>query len=184
MQEIGIIHDFHEIDEVKNHWGCFFALGILLIILGCVAISSSILVTMFTIVVTGCILLAAGIVQIAHGFWARRWKGMFVPVLLGLLYGVTGVLCITNPAASAMSLTLLIGAFCFAGGLFRMISSLFLRFSHWGWVFFNGLVTFVLGILIVSQWPVSGLWVIGLFIGVDILLAGISLTSLSLSARR
>jgi uncharacterized membrane protein HdeD (DUF308 family) len=180
----GVISNFHEIDEVRNHWGRFLALGIVMAILGCFAIGSSVTVTMFSVVVTGFLLLAAGLVQIAHGFWARQWKGMFLSMLLGVLYIVTGFLCLTNPAASAVSVTLLIGAFCLAAGMFRMIWTLFHRFYHWGWIFFNGLVTFILGLLIVNQWPVSGLWIIGLFIGIDILLAGVSLIFLSLSARR
>ncbi len=179
-----MIPNFHELDEVKKHRGWFLALGVLLAILGCLAISSSIMVTMFSVVVAGFLLLAAGLVHIAHGFWARRWKGVFLSMLLGVLYMVTGFLCITNPAASAVSFTLLIGAFCLAAGLFRMIAALILRFYQYGWVFFNGLITFILGILIVSQWPVTGLWIIGLFIGVDILLGGVSLILLSLAARR
>jgi uncharacterized membrane protein HdeD (DUF308 family) len=182
--ETGVISNFHDIDDVKKHWSCFLALGVVMALLGCAAISFSLFVTMLSVVVVGVLLLAAGLVSIVHGFGACQWKGVFLSMLLGVLYVVTGFLCITNPAASAVSVTLLIGAFCLVVGLFRMITTLYLRFYDWGWVFFNGLVTFILGILIVSQWPVSGLWIIGLFIGVDILLAGVSLILLSLSARR
>jgi len=184
LRGIGEISDFRDIEEVKDRWGWFFGLGLVLAFLGCAAISSSIAVTIFSVELLGLVLVAAGLAQIAHAFWAHRWKGTFLPMLLGVLYIVIGAVCFTNPAASALSITLLIGAFCLAGGLFRMIATLFLRFNQWGWVFLNGLITFILGLLIVSEWPVSGLWIIGLFIGIDILMVGVSLILLSLSARR
>lgn len=182
--ERGVFSHFHEIEAAKTHWGWFLGLGILMALLGLVAISASVFVTLFSVVLAGFALLVAGIVQIVHGVSAREWKGVFLSLLLGILYSVTGLVCLSNPAASAISLTLLIGAFCLTVGLFRIIVSLFLRFLQWEWVFFNGIVTFILGLAIITQWPASGLWIIGLFIGVDILLAGLSLIVLSLSVRR
>ena len=59
-----------------------------------------------------------------------------------------------------------------------------MRFEHWGWVLFNGLITFVLGLMIYQQWPLAGLWIIGLFVGIDMILSGWSWLLLSLSARK
>ena len=182
--ESAIILHLHEVDEVKKNWGWFLTLGVVMSLLGFWAIGSSFVATIFSMITTGIVLSAAGLVQIIHGLWAHKWKGLFLSMLLGVLYVVTGAICVTNPEASAITLTLLIGAFCLTGGIIRMGAAMILRFSYWGWTFFNGLVTFILGLMIVSQWPISGLWVIGLFIGVDILLAGLSLVALSLSARR
>jgi uncharacterized membrane protein HdeD (DUF308 family) len=64
-----------------------------------------------------------------------------------------------------------------------MLSSVLIRFEQWGWVFFNGLITFLLGVMIYSDWPLSGLWVIGMFIGIDLILTGWSWIVLSLAAR-
>ena len=182
--ETGIVLHFHEVEEAKTHWVWFLTLGVVMSLLGLLAIGSSVTMTLFSVVVAGIVLAIAGIVQIAHAIWARKWKGFVLPALLGVSYLVIGLLCVAHPAASAIAVTLLIGAFCLTAGLFRMGLSVYLRYAAWGWTFFNGLVTFILGLLIVSEWPVSGLWVIGLFIGVDILLAGLSLIALSLSARK
>lgn len=181
--EKGYLNYLRDIDEAKRNWGWFLAFGLLLIILGAAVISSSVFVTIFSIVVFGVFLLAAGVVQIIQTFLARKWSAFFLSLLLGLLYLATGFLCVTKPAVSAITLTFWIAIFCFIAGLFRMISSLILQFDQWGWVFFNGLVTFILGALIYSDWPISGLWVIGLFIGIDMILSGWSWVVLSLTAK-
>lgn len=175
---------FSGIEQIRTNWGWFLGLGILLIILGIAAISSAFYVTLFSVFLLGILLIAGGAVHIVHAFMAKEWSGLFLTLLLGILYVATGVICVAKPAIAAISLTLWIAAFFFIAGLFRMITSAMARFEHWGWVFFNGLVTFILGILIFSDWPVSGLWVIGLFIGIDLILSGWSCVLLSIAARQ
>ncbi len=174
---------FGRIDEVRKNWGWFLALGLLLVILGAAIIGSSYYATVFSIIIFGIFLLCAGVIQIVQSFLARKWSGLFLSLLLGILYLVTGFLCVAKPTLTAISLTLWIAAFCFIAGLFRMIAALLIRFENWGWFFFNGLITFLLGALIYSDWPLSGLWVIGLFIGIDLILSGWSWIVLSLAAR-
>ena len=173
-----------KINEIKENWGWFLALGVLLILLGCAIISSTHYATLFSVMILGLFLIGAGIIQIVQAFMARKWSGLFLLLFLGLLYIITGILCVVKPTMAAIGITFWIAAFCFMAGLFRMLSTLLLRFDQWGWVFFNGLVTFILGAMIFNNWPVSGLWVIGLFIGIDLILSGFSYILLSLSARR
>lgn len=172
-----------EIESVKKNSGWFLALGLLMIILGIAAIASSYYATIFSVFLFGVLLVGMGIAQLIQSTLARQWKGLFISLLLGILYAVTGCMLIARPATAAVTITFWIAAFCFIAGLFRMFSSLILRFEKWGWVFFNGLVTFILGILILSDWPVSGLWIIGFFIGIDMILSGWSWVLLSLSSR-
>lgn len=173
-----------EVDSVRKNWTWFLALGLLLVVLGTAVIGSAYYATVFSVILFGFLLLGAGIVQIMQAFLARNWSGLFLALILGVLYIVTGFLCIAKPSSSAITLTFYIAAFCFVAGLFRMIASLILRFDHWGWVFFNGLITFILGLMIFSDWPLSGLWVIGLFVGIDMILSGWSWILLSLAARK
>ena len=175
---------FHELENAKKNWGWFFGFGVLLLLLGIAIIGSSYIATVFSVFLFGIFLLAAGIVQIIQAFMAAKWSGLFLSLLLGILYIITGFLCIANPALMAINLTLFIAAFLFVAGLFKMLSALIIRFDQWGWVFFNGLITFILGAMIYANWPLSGLWVIGLFIGIDLILAGWSWILLSLAARR
>lgn len=183
QRDYGRTHQLGEVEGISKNWGWFLALGILLVLLGAGVISSAFYATIFTMIILGVFLLCGGVVQIFQAFLARRWTGFFLSLFLGILYIVTGFICLTKPAEAAIGATFLIAALCFVGGLFRMITSLVLRFEHWGWVFFNGLITFILGVLIYSQWPVSGLWVIGLFVGIDLILSGWTWILLSLSAQ-
>lgn len=174
---------FREIESVSKNWGTFLALGLLLVVLGVAVISSSFYATIFSVIFFGLLVLCAGIVQIVQAFMARKWSGLLLSLLLGVLYIVTGFLCVARPTAAAVTITFWIAAFCFIAGAFRMLSALVMRFDQWGWIFFNGLVTFILGLMIWADWPISGLWVIGLFVGVDMILSGWSWILLSLSAR-
>lgn len=179
----GLINYFREINEVRQNWGWFLALGLLLVALGAGVISASYYATVFSVILFGAVLVVTGVVQLVQAFLARQWTGVLLSTLLGILYLVTGFLCVTNPTISAVALTLGIAGFCFIAGMFRMLISLILRFDQWGWVFFNGFITFLLGITIYADWPVSGLWLIGLFIGIDIILSGWSWILLALTAR-
>ena len=69
-------------------------------------------------------------------------------------------------------------------GIMRTVTAIAMRFPGWGWVLLSGLITFILGIMIKSQWPVTGLWVIGLFIGIDLIFSGWSYVMLSMAAKK
>ena len=167
----------------KNNSGWFLAFGLLMMVLGIAAVSSAFYATIFSVFLFGLLLIGMGVAQLVQATLAHRWRGFFVSLLLGILYAVTGAMLVVKPATAAVTITFWIAAFCFVAGLFRMLSSLIMRFEKWGWVFFNGLVTFILGILIFSDWPVSGLWIIGLFIGIDMILSGWSWVLLSISPK-
>lgn len=173
-----------DIQEIAQHWKWFLGLGIVSIILGTFALGSSVLVTLASVVLFGWILLLMGGIEVGHSFWQRQWGGFFLHLVNGILSIVVGFLLATNPGASAVVLTLLLAMFFMAGGLFRILTALMMRFPSWGWRLLNGVVTLVLGILIWNQWPLSGLWVIGLFVGIDLIFSGWSSVMLALVARR
>ena len=81
-------------------------------------------------------------------------------------------------------LTKIISIFLILGGLFRIVVALIQRFTGWGWVLFNGVVTLFLGILVYKQWPESALWFIGLYLGIDIIVNGWSYIMLALALRQ
>lgn len=175
---------FYEIPDMHKYWKWFFGVGLLLIILGALAIGYANWATEFTVILLGLLLTGAGILQIASGFYAVKWTGFSLSLLLGLFYIIAGVLCIFKPMQSALSISLLIAALFLVGGAFRLVSALRYHFDNWGWVVFNGLISMLLGILIIAEWPASALWVIGLFVGIDLLLMGLYWVKLSLVARR
>jgi len=171
-------------DELRRHWGWYLALGIVLIVLGTIAIGSTFVMTIASVFFFGWLLIIGGVMEVIHAFWHKRWAGFFLDLLTGILYVVAGWMMVTNPAESALLLTLIIAMFLVFEGVFRIVAALAARYPHWGWVMFNGIISLILGIMIWRQWPYSGLWVIGLFVGIEMLLNGWSLVMLSLTGRR
>ena len=174
-----------EIQTLHKHWRWFLALGIAMVALGTFAIGWACIATV-TVKVTwlfGFLMIAGGIAEIASSFSAGRWSGTLVHLLMGILYTMVGFMIIEQPENSAIQLTLIIAIFLMVSGVFRIVSALSERFAGWGWVLLNGVVTLLLGLLIYKQWPVSGLWVIGLFVGIDLILNGWAWIMLSLGLR-
>jgi uncharacterized membrane protein HdeD (DUF308 family) len=106
-----------------------------------------------------------------------------VNLLMGILYLVFGGLLMSNPGLGAMSLTLLISAFLGVGGIFRIAVSAVTRIQHWGWFLLSGLLSLLLGGLIWYQWPISGLFIIGVYVGNELIMAGVTLLSLAIATR-
>lgn len=177
-------YSLNEMGEVCRHWGWFFAMGVALLILGTLAIGSSVITTFATVIFLGGLLAVSGVIQAVQAFWARKWKGFFLYLLMGILSVVVGALMIFRPTESALSLTMLLATFFIVSGLFKISYSLLINVEHWGWLLFNGIITLLLGILILAQWPVSALWVIGLFVGIDMVLSGWSIAMTALVARK
>jgi uncharacterized membrane protein HdeD (DUF308 family) len=146
-------------------------------------LSWSVVATIATVALFGWLLLIGGILSLVHAFMRRRWGGFFLELFAGILYGLVGLMMLFNPVASAEALTLLIAVFLMVGGVFRIVTALSVRFHHWIWLLLNGVISLLLGVLIWRQWPASGLWVIGLFIGIDLIFYGWSLIMLGLTVK-
>ena len=174
---------FSRIKTLRHNWSWFLALGIFLIFLGLLAMGSATYTTFFSIFFMGFLLLIGGIVEIIYSFWTKEWSGFFLSLLIGIFYTLIGFLFLVKPVQTAAALTLLLGSLFFVSGLFKIFSSIIIRFEQWGWILASGIVSLILGILILSEWPVASLWLIGLFIGIDLLFYGWTWVILSLGAR-
>ena len=172
------------IEELHRHWALFLALGIALILLGGIGISASGLVTLASVVFFGWLLIIGGVGVTIHAFWASRWSGFFTQLLSGVLYLVVGWILVARPGIGAVTLTLAFAISLVVQGAFRIGAALSTRMDGWGSLLVSGIVTLVLGLMIWNEWPLSGLWVIGLFVGIDLLFYGWWLVSLALSVRR
>jgi uncharacterized membrane protein HdeD (DUF308 family) len=172
-----------EIQGLRDSWIWLLLLGVVLIILGVVAIGSLYIVTLAAAVTFSVLLMIGGGVELASAFWARRWSGVFLHLLAGVLYFVIGLFMARHPIKTAAALTLFLAILFTVGGLFRIVGALASRFPQWGWVFVNGVITLILGIMIWYEWPESSFWVIGLFIGIDLIFTGWSWVMLGLAAR-
>jgi uncharacterized membrane protein HdeD (DUF308 family) len=172
------------IEEVRKHTTWFLVVGIALVILGMVAIGSAVAMTIVSVVFLGCLLIIGGIFEVIHGFSHRPWSGFFINLLGGVLYAVAGLVMVANPALAAVTLTLVIAVMLIVAGLFRLFIALSTPLHHRGWLILNGAISILLGVMIWRSWPVSGLWVIGMFIGIDMIFDGWTEIMLALSVRR
>ncbi|HEY2523566.1 MAG TPA: HdeD family acid-resistance protein [Candidatus Binataceae bacterium] len=172
------------IEEVRKHTTWFLVVGIALVILGMVAIGSAVAMTIVSVLFLGWLLIIAGIFEVIHGFSRRPWSGFFINLLGGVLYAVAGLVMVANPALAAVTLTLVIAVMLIVAGLFRLFIAFSTPLHHRGWLVLNGAISILLGVMIWRAWPVSGLWVIGMFIGIDMIVDGWTEIMLALSARR
>jgi len=171
------------IEEVRKHTTWFLVVGIVLVILGMVAIGSAVAMTIVSVLFLGWLLIVGGVFEVVHGFSHRPWSGFFINLLGGVLYAVAGLVMVANPALAAVTLTLVIAVMLIVAGLFRLLIAFSTPLHHRGWLVLNGAISILLGVMIWRAWPVSGLWVIGMFIGIDMIVDGWTEIMLALSAR-
>lgn len=174
---------FFGLTEIHKNWGWFVAVGIALIILGMFAVGAAGLTTMLSMAVFAGILIASGAIQLVNAIRTFRGEGFFLNLLTALFYLIAGILLFLKPVLGAVALTLMLAVFYMASGVSKIVISIVNRFTNWGWMFFNGLVSLILGGLIFMEWPESSLWVIGLFVGIDLLVTGWLWVILGLSAK-
>lgn len=173
----------HVFSHLRRRWGWFLALGILLIVAGLLAITYPVLATLTTVEVFGFLLLFGAGAEIVSSFWAMRWGGFFLHLLCGLLYLFIGAVILDRPGLGAAGYTLMLAVFFVASGLFRVVFALSQRFSGWGWTLFSGVISLILGVMIWRNLPEAALWVIGTFVGIDLLFIGWSWVMLGLAVR-
>ena len=163
---------------MREKWAAITAFGVLLVVLGFAALFFSLIATIVTVTLNGVLFLIAGAAEIGIGMHSREWGRFFLWVIGGLLYVAVGVLCIVNPALASVALTLLLGAGLIAAGAVRAYLAFQIPADHpRGLVFLAAAVTILLGLIIVSGWPLNSVYVIGALLGVDLLFHGVGWVS-------
>src|SRR5438309_11708277 len=129
---------FFETEQLRREWGWLLALGIMMVVLGTIALFIMPAATVGTVLVLGWLLVISGIFEMIHAFRVRRWGGLFLHLIGGVLGVLIGLLVVTHPLVGALAWTLLFASFFTVIGLFRLISAIRLKFPHWGWAAFDG----------------------------------------------
>jgi uncharacterized membrane protein HdeD (DUF308 family) len=183
MNDVGIGYSAH--DAIKASSGLTIALGVALIVLGVLAVLAPVFAGVGVAILVGVLMIVAGIARSLFAFRARTWvKGVF-GFLLGAFVTLGGILLLIRPWLGLVSLTLLLAAYFFMEGVFEIVYALKHRaFQGWGWMFAGGVVTFLLGFLIWIEWPVSGIWAIGILVGLHFVLGGAALIGLGTACRK
>ena len=170
--------------EVQRNWGWLLALGILFLILGIVGLGMTFALTMASVLFFGVLILIGGGLQLFESFKCKGWKSMLWHVLIAVLYILVGIEIVTNPMAASAILTLLLAFGIIAVGIVRIVMAIQLRpLKGWIWPLLGWIVSILLGVMIASRWPVSGLWVIGLFVAIEMIAHGWSYVFIALAAK-
>lgn len=174
------------IRALRPRWGWIVAFGIISLLAGLIALcSSTMFATATAVYIVGFMMLFEGATEIVAAFNAKEWSHRILWLLLGALYVFAGIICLQNPFAAATILTLLLGFALIIGGLVRIFLATRMRQgTPWGWVVFSGLISVLLGLIIVAHWPVSSFFVLGIFLGVDLIFIGSGWIAVGLALKR
>lgn len=183
-----------DIGEMQNavrnalhiHWGLFLFQGVVLIILGGLAIAQPYFASLAVDVYIGCLFFISGIVGLIAVFATRDVPAFLWTLLTAALSLAVGVLLIWKPTAGATSLTAILTALFIAEGVFQIVASFTYRDivpGSWGWMLASGIADLVLAAIIILAWPTSASWILGLIVGVNLLTSGIAVVIVAIEAR-
>lgn len=158
--------------SLQKNLSFVFYLGVLLVLLGVIAIVFSYASTLLTIVSAGCFMVCVGIVHALQIYRIPKWKLWAFHLLLSLLYIGCGLFLIAYPVVNAVSLTFLLAAFFVVSGIVKLVFAFRSEQRHTSWLFFNGFVTLLAGVCIWIQLPFSGLWILGTLLGIEAMITG------------
>ena len=170
--------------ELRRNWGWILALGIALIFIGAIAVIDSVAVSVASMIVFGWVLLIAGIVQAVQAFRHRTSGHFLLHVVNAVFSFIVGLMLLGNSLAGLLVITLLLAVYFVVSGIFRIVAALTVRVHGSGWILVDGIISLILGILVWAHWPTAALWVIGLFIGINLITTGCSQVMLALAVRR
>ena len=161
---------------IKDNAKLAVTIGIILIIVGVLAIAAPLAAGMSITIVVGTLLIIGGIGECFLAFQAGAFGRGLLIFIVGALMAVAGFYMISQPVAGLATITLFLTAYFIVSGIFEIIAAVQIRpASGWGWMLFNGIVTLLLGILIWRQFPLSGAWAVGVLFGIKMVFSGLTL---------
>ena len=171
------------LETLGLRWQTFVVLGVVLVALGIFAMGAASLATLASVLVFGWALIVGGILQTVHAIFQKGWGGRALDILTGVLFIAVGVVTVWRPVESAVALTLVIALALTIRGVFAIVVATADRFPRWGWAVAYGVISVILGLTIAAQMPTIALWVIGFFVGIELLVDGVTMATTGIAAR-
>jgi uncharacterized membrane protein HdeD (DUF308 family) len=154
-------------------WLCAL-LGVVLIVAGFSVLGDVVLFTIVSAIFIGLVALIAGAFEIVHAFWTKGWGGFVWQIVLGLIYVAFGLMLLRQPVSGALALTYIFGLLLLVSGAMRV----FMGFTRGGgadWIMIlSGVFGLFAGLVILTGWPLTGLWMLGFLLGVDLIFHGVA----------
>lgn len=170
---------------LTQRWGLFVGLGVVSLGLGFVAWADALALSLASTILFGLVLFVAGVVQLVHAFVVRDWNGRLMSILGGCLYILAGTMMMEEPATGSLIITIFIAACLVVSGIGRIIMAFRQRgLQGWWIILFGGLISLLVGLCLYITLPWSGLWLIGTFIAIELIAAGIGWVQFGLALRR
>jgi uncharacterized membrane protein HdeD (DUF308 family) len=171
--------------HVASKWGWFVALGVVLLLLGVLALGDVVVVTLISTIFIGAMLLVGGVFQVVHAFMVKTWSGFLLSMLGGIVYAVGGLLIMNEPVQGALVITLFLIVALMIGGILRIVVAVRHReINGWWLMALSGVISVLIGFLLYASFPWSGLWVLGTLIGVELLVQGATWLMFGMALRR
>ena len=170
----------------QDHWGLYLVEGIVLIVVGVLALVLPPLATLAVTLLLGWLFVFSGAFGIVISLWLRHAPGFWWSLLSGVLAIAVGLLLLASPVQGAVTLTVVLVAFFLIDGVASIMFALHHRHDpggRWGFILVSGIVTLVLAAVILAGLPGSAAWVLGLLFGIDMLFSGIALATVALMSR-
>jgi len=171
---------------VRDHWMLFLIQGLVMAILGLLAVAAPVAATLAVDIYAGWLFLISGIVGIVTLFTRQSVTSFLWTLIAAVLALVVGVLLIWRPAAGVLSLTLLLIGFFIAEGIVQILAAFKYRSAignAWTWMLLSGIVDLVLAAIILKGWPGTATWTLGLLVGINLFMSGLALVMTSLACR-
>lgn len=173
------------IHSLREHWRLLLTMGVIIVVLGILAIISPLIAGLSATVALGALLVIGAVVHGAHVFTVHGWKGRSAQGVLAILYLLAGLALLSNPAAGLATLTLLLIAFFLIDGLVEVYGGMKLRpETSWQWLVASGVVSIVLAGLIWAMLPFAMVWAVGLLFGINLITTGASMVEIALGGRK
>lgn len=184
MTQIDKVQDARPFATLRAGWGWFVALGVAFIMLGLIASSHLLLATIVTVYYLGALMVLAGVLQVVQSFQLKQWGGFLLWLASGILYAAAGIMAFLNPALASSALTLLLALFTAASGIARTwLGAGAMSEPGWGWVVASGVLSTIVGLILLLGWPVNSSWVLGLVLAVDLVFQGCAMLAAGLRLR-
>jgi len=170
--------------DIHDKWGWLLALGASFILLGTIGLGMTFALTMASMLFFGFLMLFGGAFQLMQSLQCRGWKSILLHILVAIAYLIGGVIIINNPMVASSIITMMIAAIFIAVGCMRILMAFQLKEVKGWWLpLISGLLSLVFGGMIMTAWPISGMWLIGLLIAIDLIFHGWGYVALALAAK-
>ena len=170
-------------ERLRHRWGWFVALGALAVVFGLAALVLVISATLAAVYAIAVFMIIAGGSEIVVGLGSKTWGRAFLWVVAGLFYIVAGAFALAQPGHAAVILTLMLGISLVATGITRIYIGSHLHTHARTMVIVGGVVTLLVGLLVIMGWPNNSIVILGTLLGVDLLFTGVTWIGFGLRLR-